>query len=263
MVRIKLTILLVFVSCLAFGQGATPNLRAGLELYIKMESTSPIDQTGNHTPTNNGATSVTGKVGNALSFDGNNDYISIPDDAVFDFGGEFSISLWCKFVSEASYSSLLMHDESLYKYMVYRLSGTADLRFYVRTSTGTAFTAPDITVGDDSWHHILCTYDKNNTSSQRLKMYVDGVLEASAAGYDEDITDGDEGISIAKATSNYHKGLIDEVMLYNFALKEINAKQLYNSDSGLLFVQENFKNGKITFPEYLAYYLEYLKYNPS
>nr|MBK9650727.1 hypothetical protein [Bacteroidota bacterium] len=62
-------------------------------------STSVKDIANNHDGIlNNGASYTIGKVGNAVEFDGSNDYISVPDDAKWAFGSNnFSVEFWANF----------------------------------------------------------------------------------------------------------------------------------------------------------------------
>ena len=116
----------------------------------------------------------------------------------------------------------------------------------------------------NTWVHYVVTYNGNSLPSG-IKMYKDGVSQTVttvASNLDGSIITN-EDVFFGKRPSNiqYLTGLLDEYIVCGRELKDIEVKQLYNSDSGLLYVQENFKNGKISFHEYLAYYLEYLKYN--
>ena len=203
----------------------------------EISGTTVLDQVTEIDGINNGATiNVAGIVSDLLKsydFNGTSDNITIPDNAVFDTGGELSISLWCNFNDVRNTGrSLFLHDLSDYKYLIYKLSASNDVRFYVKTSSGTTFTTPDQTVGDDKWHHVVCVYDKNNASSQRLKMYVDGVLEASAAGYAEDILSGDEGITMGVVGAGYYEGFLDQVRFYDFAITSEDVTNLYKNGRG-------------------------------
>ena len=60
---------------------------------------NPFDIFGtNHGALQNGATFVGGKVGRAFSLDGINDFVSVPDSPLWDFGSnDFTIDLWVNF----------------------------------------------------------------------------------------------------------------------------------------------------------------------
>lgn len=67
---------------------------------------------------------------------------------------------------------------------------------------------------DGKWHHTACVLDR---TSQRLRLYVDGVEQGSSdasslAGID---LNASSGISIS--SSPYTQGLIDHLKIYNYA----------------------------------------------
>ena len=72
---------------------------ANMISWWKGENDATDTQDGNHGTLLNGATFAAGKVGQAFSFDGVNDYVSVPDDSSLSFGdglsdGQFSVSAW-------------------------------------------------------------------------------------------------------------------------------------------------------------------------
>ena len=65
---------------------------------------SPKDVVGtNHGTLSNGTLITTGKIGNAFTFDGVNDYVSLPNDSWNStIGTDFSVSLWVNFTSTSN-----------------------------------------------------------------------------------------------------------------------------------------------------------------
>lgn len=90
----------MFVVILAAGQAAAQP--SGLISWWDGDSVSGATvfdiANGNHGTLVNGATTAPGKVGNAFSFDGIDDFVQVPDSNVWTFGSnDFSINLWANF----------------------------------------------------------------------------------------------------------------------------------------------------------------------
>jgi len=83
-------------------------------------------------------------------------------------------------------------------------------------------------VANNQWHLLTGTYDQS-LSSERIKIYYDGVECDVDDGYDEPITDGDEGVYIGRWSTSYFNGTIDEVRIYNRSLSPIEIEELYNN----------------------------------
>ncbi|MFI4911646.1 MAG: LamG-like jellyroll fold domain-containing protein [Sedimentisphaeraceae bacterium JB056] len=169
----------------------------------------------------NGGARAAGYIGGAVSLDGVDDYVSIPDSILWDTGDQITVSCRFKTDTNQSVKGLVMHDYDNYKYMLYMTGNAGDLIFYVRTSSGVVTASINNSDGyyaDSAWHHVTGVYDKNSSDGNRVKLYVDGSLVGYAAGYNESILAGDEGIKIGRYLSNYFDGQIDDVRIYNYAL---------------------------------------------
>ncbi len=159
-----------------------------------------FDSTSNNNDgTQDGNVEMAGKIADGQAFDGN-DYIQVPDSLDWDTGGAVTIEQWFSTTTQQTGSGLVVHDSSNYKYLTYLTNNSATLQFYVRTASGlTNATWSTGTAGffsDGQMHQLTAVYDRNAGDGLRLKLYVDGVLRASAAGFDEDIIAGDEGLNI-------------------------------------------------------------------
>ena len=104
---------------------------------------------------------------NALSFDGQNDYASVPDNADFNPAGDFTVSFWAK--PSGTYANNLSLIEkwtgagNSYPFVFRTTSAGVNntVTFIVRNTVPTSFGATgdgtnNITVGGtDGWHHIV------------------------------------------------------------------------------------------------------------
>ena len=128
----------------------------------------------------NGPAWVAGQAtyGQALSFDGVNDAVSVANPATYNFGtADFTIELWAKrnVLGGAQRHLFSKCDSTLWQ------SGCKE--FYFNPSnqlTFGSFATGDTlssTIADTNWHHVAVTFtDSTNT----LKIYVDGALVTTA-----------------------------------------------------------------------------------
>jgi len=173
---------------------------------------------------------VSGKINQALSFDGVDDYVSIADNNIFDFGsGEFSVESWIKTTSA-------LRQWAVTRYEYYGPGwglGTQDGHAlgYIRTAeSGTNKTEIEgtVNVSDNSWHHIVMV-----RTGDKIKLYTDGAFETEGTLVG-DVNDN-EPIEIGRISfeggSQYMSGLIDEVKIYNRALSDLEILEHYNDIS--------------------------------
>ena len=196
-----------------------PPTSAPVLLYGMNEGsgTTLTDTSGNnHTGTLvNGPAWVAGQAtyGQALSFDGVNDAVSVANPAGFNFGtADFTIELWAKrtVLGGAQRHLFSKCDSTLWQ------SGCKE--FYFNPSnqlTFGSFATGDTlssTIADTNWHHIAVTFtDSTNT----LKIYVDGALATTATK----ALEADNAAHVVTVGnllgSNPFSGLLDEVRIYS------------------------------------------------
>ena len=186
---------------------------------------------GNNGTLTNGPSRVAGKIGQALSFDGVNDYVSIPDSVAIDVE-TVTVSAWIKTTqtTEGEIIEKWINTGTPARYpYVLRINnatvGKAFFRAYDGTNNPGATSTTNINNG--AWHHLVGV----RRDGTDLRLYVDGVLESTAT----DTTTGDTtndlaiGIGARRTTAaGPFNGLIDEVRVYNRALTPAEIKRLYN-----------------------------------
>ena len=186
--------------------------------FDETSGTTAVDASGrNNTGTLNGpARSAAGKFGGALSFDGINDWVTVPDADVLDLTTGMTMEAWVRpsAVGAAWRTVMLKEQPNNLIYALYAGDGSGRPATDVFTTADRGFSGTTAMVLD-AWTHLAATYDG---TTQRL--YVNGVQVATKA------TTGSIRASTGvlriggNGTWNdeWFAGLIDEVRLYNKAL---------------------------------------------
>lgn len=175
-------------------------------------STTNLAGSGNGT-LRNGATYAAGKVGQAFSLDGVNDYVEMPNPTYFNFGrtSPMSVSLWAYRTGSASTMHLLgKRDDCGATGMHYQLAlDTGGLGFF----GGSAGAKVACQLPRYAWTHLAATFD-----GATFRIYTNGYLAAIGAG-----TLGPQAttalrIGASGTCGNTFAGLLDEVAIFNRAL---------------------------------------------
>ena len=170
--------------------------------------------TGN-TGTISGATrSASGKYGGALSFDGLNDLVSIADSNSLDLTTGMTLEAWVQPTAINDWRTVLFKERP------------GGLVYGLYSSTDTGRPGGFVDIGGErsarsttalplnTWTHLAATYDGGN-----LRLYVNGTQAATLAlTANIPVTTGQLKIGGNGVWSEWFKGLIDEVRVYNRAL---------------------------------------------
>jgi concanavalin A-like lectin/glucanase superfamily protein/uncharacterized protein DUF2341 len=176
-----------------------------------------------------------GKIGKALNFTGDNDYVVISDPSYTDATEYLTVSLWMK-------ANTLTNNDTF----VHKFDTTIDDGWALQVGTNNQNIL--VAVSDDggdygytindpistgSWYHMLFVYDGTGANnSDRLKLYINGEQQSLQfsgtilTSTPQITTDLFIGASSAKV--RFFDGLIDEVKIYNFSLTKSQVLQNYN-----------------------------------
>lgn len=213
-----------------------------------MKAWFPLDETSGTTVrditntlsgTRYGASIVNGRVSKALSFDGSNDYVSIPDSTPYYTmaisTGDFTIDAWIK-TSKSNGIIVSKRDNNFagYLFMVYSgrlLLQMGDSSYYNN------YLAPSSSprVDDGNWHFVAVTVDRDNTSGG--KMYIDGNLvytfNPTAFRYRTLLNSVPLRMGQTAQGDSYARfsGIIDEVELFSRALSESDLDAIWAAGS--------------------------------
>jgi len=199
---------------------APPATPPGLVAAYGFEETSGTgvtDGAGNgNAGTISGATrSASGRFGRALSFDGVNDWVTVPDANALDFTTGLTMSAWVNPVAVGSvWRTVLMKEQpGGMIYALYAGEGTGKASGHVFTTA--EFRASGSTNTPlNAWTHIASTWD-----GLTLRLFVNGAeVSSRALGGTLRTSTGVLRIGGNGVWAEWFRGLIDEARLYNRAL---------------------------------------------
>ena len=162
-----------------------------------------------------GAKWVKGKIGSALQFNGEDDYVNCGNDESLNITDAITIEAWLKTPNPTNNHQTIICGGG-YSQILRFYSTTGRIEFYTQNSDGTIKRVMAESVCfPDSWYHVVGTYDKD-AGSNNLKLYINGVLE------DEET----QTLSLKPMSSRwighepgfYFHGTIGEVKIYDRAL---------------------------------------------
>ncbi|CAG0951391.1 MAG: hypothetical protein OIN86_08545 [Candidatus Methanoperedens sp.] len=160
-----------------------------------------------------GATRIPGKIGNALSFDGVNDYVDVGNGSSLNItGNQISLEAWIypKSFSESYIISKFNGDNVTSGYNLLISDGSIYFRL------GEKEFAPLHKMSNNTWYHIVAVYDGSN-----MKIYKNGVALYGSTSYSGNIDTNYYNVTIGqRALDKTYRwnGYIDEVKIYNRAL---------------------------------------------
>ncbi|MDA0168691.1 hypothetical protein OJ998_06300 [Solirubrobacter taibaiensis] len=186
--------------------------------FDEVPTTTVTDNSGNgRTGTITGAThSAAGKHGGAMSFDGTNDSVSVPDAASLDLSAGMTLEAWVKPATlGTSWRTVLIKERpSGLQYALYANTNTGHPSGNVFTSD--EFEARSATALPlNSWSHLAATYD-----GAVVRLYVNGseVATRTVSGGAMGNSAGALKIGGNAVWDEWFSGLIDEVRVYDRAL---------------------------------------------
>ncbi len=171
---------------------------------------------------------IDGQVNSCLTFDGTNDYITVPHNASLDFGeyDSFSISLWV-WAAEGSGTGYLVSKYDPATWSGYQLSIEYDtVRFVLWEDDDDMELEYDNGITEEEWCHLVITRDPDN-----VYLYINGVrVENNDADLDPSNT-ADLKIGSSYSGGSCLEGMLDEVMIFNKKLSATEVTALYDRQS--------------------------------
>ncbi|MBP9771847.1 MAG: LamG domain-containing protein [Candidatus Pacebacteria bacterium] len=189
---------------------------------------------GTLTNMNSATAWVGGTIGDALSFDGTDDHVLVPD---LDYTDEISGSLWVWFNAVTNQQMLVSQSNTIEVQMQMEgAAGSSKFRIRVDTASGADVVNSTTMATAGVWYHVAWTYDGTN-----VKLYINGneetnFVQNTGSG---NIADRNEDYAIGARNNAALPtgGLIDDLRIYNRALSDDEIEALADKESNLMFVQ--------------------------
>jgi hypothetical protein len=201
--------------------------------------------TGTLTNMSRATSPVSGKLGQALNFDGVDDYASTPLDLT---SSSFTLSAWVKSTNTANNGdrrTFLSKRGAGDEWILYQdLGVNQTIRFtgWDSGGAGTKGVGGTTNFVANQWYYVVLTYDGTTTN-----MFINGVLEGTTSAGNP-IRDTVNTVVIGKENLRPWSGSLDEVRIYNRALSATEVQSLYDlgaSDKVNSSVSQNQGTGRL------------------
>lgn len=224
-----------------------------------VSGTTASDRSGNslNGTLTNGPTKVIGQTGQALNFDGTDDYVSVADNSLLDPADSADLTLTGWF-----YRDTFTTDDTIIAkrngspagdagYIVYIDDATDQLIVEVSDGTDEYSVTSKTTFTATGWHHFAIVWDQDSVANTEI--YIDGVdNNGTDSGTIGDIGNLSNAIVLAigaeSDAGNPFDGKIDDVRAYSRTLSAKEIKSLYdlgNSDKLNSSVSQSQGTGRL------------------
>jgi O-glycosyl hydrolase len=192
---------------------------------------------GNHGVIAQATWANAGKYGKALSFNGTNSWVTIPDANSLDLTTGMTLEAWVNPSALNSWETVLLKETgNELSYAVYADNNGNDSggprrpAVWVRQAGTSYSTSGTAQLPLNQWTHLAATYD-----GSALRLYVNGVLASTLARSGPiDTSTGVLRIGGNAVWGEYFNGLIDEVRVYDNALSQSQIQTDMNTPIGLI-----------------------------
>jgi len=220
------------------------------ELLLHMEEASgnPVDDsTTNATCTATSLTySATGKLSNAIDFNGSSSYADCGDQAAFSYtegGGNpdapFSVCTWMNSDTDQTSMMVSKMTTGAYEWQFGTTTGY-EIQFYVYSSVSAYVggVTSAYNYSPDTWYHVCGTYSGSGTTAG-FKIYINGASASLAGGASSYTAMSNTAAPLQVGRQNisgslaYFNGILDEVAVFSEELSATDVQDIYNAGAGL------------------------------
>ena len=207
----------------------TPNIGDGSQSLISKwdldegNGNLASDPISGNTGTILGANWTSGVLGTCLSFDGENDYVSIPNNSSLNFTNNLTIMAWANTHDYKEAKIAQKGDWDGHGIGIGKWNGW---KGHIRLANGTTESI-ESTSGRpilNEWYHIAITYDGFS-----LKLYINGQLNNSKEVTGTlNINSRNASIGSDNGGQKFFNGMIDEVKFFRTALSQTEIQSIFN-----------------------------------
>jgi hypothetical protein len=181
------------------------------------------------------------KVGAGFDLDGANDYVDIGD---VDLDATFTIDAWINInatIPFAGQQTIISKDGAGARSYLFGVNPNGTLRGLVLGNGGASVTQYNSTtpIATSAFTHVAMTYNGSGAANQKIKFYVDGVLQGSTVAFaGQDAGGAPENTSLPARIGIYSdgsgafRGKIDEVEIFSRELSQSEIQSIFNADAG-------------------------------
>ncbi|KKK90929.1 hypothetical protein LCGC14_2718070, partial [marine sediment metagenome] len=205
--------------------------------------TVAMDSAGTNGGIVNGPTLTTGKINNAIEFDGTNDFIDLKNDEYSATTDSFTMAFWAKPTATRAATTEAnsgISGTSNQRYAIYPVhgdvqygSGHAGAGVSVGTNGVSVFEhsgsyLPSLLVYDTTisdWTHVVVVYE-----NKKPRLYLDGELVRESPFTSSKTVH--PGADFGGASYGWYSGMLDDIRLYDYMLSERDILWLYNNGAG-------------------------------
>ncbi len=236
-VFVVLAVIGMFISFALYSEANPPD---GLVLHLSFDKNTidgntvkDLSEEGNNGTIHGDAKTAAGKHGDALEFDGTDDFVEVPlvDSIAFSAGDSLTVQAWVKTDDQPPQNDGIVGNYRPGTDALWLLSISGDdpvtrgkMGFSVRDkgrANSASVRSPNF-LNDDKWHVLAGVRDQK---TKKLRFYVDGELINEVDDKTLDINSG-QSIWVGEHLNRFYKGLIDEVKVWN---RPLTAKELEQS----------------------------------
>jgi hypothetical protein len=179
-----------------------------------------------------------GKVGGALEFDGDGDYVEIGNESAFDIAGAITVAAWIRVNAfDKRWQTIVAKGDSSWR--LQRKASEDTLAFHGTGIVSIEGQWPhgiegNKSVNDGKWHHVVGVYDGSAVS-----LYIDGLLDNSSEASGA-IQMNDFAVMIggnSERTDREWNGLIDEVCIIEGVIDDKAVHALYSGTDPMMIAQ--------------------------
>jgi hypothetical protein len=199
------------------------------------EGTIAYDSAGNNDGTIYGATWTMGKIDGALSFDGVNDYVDLPDTVKNYLGTSYTFSIWIKPEAIPGIHSIAAYRRSTldmgYQVLLQLQHNNSDVQFIVGSLGNNATASYPDALTTNTWYHIAGVREGNI-----LNIYVNGVRGTPGSAMIGAISPDNFKIGAIHCCNHgllsFFNGIIDDVVIFDWALSDQEILEIYYTGMG-------------------------------